>query len=180
MRRIYESGALHRDDDEPFSPNERDVSEQPQSFRSIDSTRLSRLLVPMWLRCRSIGIDVSTPRSEFAVGEPVPFTVTMKNAMPFPISIPTRSPLLWTWNVDGATEASRVPLRDPPDEPGRFRFDRGERKRFRKRWSGMFRVSDSEWEPVEPGEYTIGAGLNVEDPADKDLYAETTVRVVPE
>lgn len=180
MRRIYESDALSRDDDEPFSPNEEDASGRPQAIPWIDSTRLSRLLVPKQLRYRAIGIDVSTPRTEFPVGEPVPFTVTMKNAMPFPVTIPTLSPLLWTWDVDGVPEASHVALRDPPDERGSFRFDRGERKRFRKRWTGMFRVSDSEWEPVDPGEYTIGAGLNVDDSAVEGLYDETTIRLVPE
>lgn len=180
MRRIYESGALSRDDDEPFSPNERESETQIQAIRWVNSTALSRSVVPNWLRHRSISIDVSTPRAEYSVGAGVPFRVTMKNAMPFPITISTRSPVLWTWDVDGVVEASHVPLRDPPDESGEIRFDRGERKRFTKRWQQMFRVSDSEWEPAGPGEYTIGAGINVDGSDEKGLRAATTVRVVPE
>ncbi|WP_255169559.1 hypothetical protein [Natrononativus amylolyticus] len=180
MRRIYDSSALHRDNDEPFSPNERGGSDRPQAMRSINSTAWSRRLVPNRLRHRAISVSVSTPRSAYPVGTPVPFEVTMYNSMPFPIVIGTRSPVVWTWHVDGVEEASHVPLRDPPDEPQGFRFDRGERKRFRRRWSQSFRVSDSEWEPATPGEHVIGVGLNVEDAAEKGLYAETTIEVVPE
>lgn len=179
MRRIYESGALHRDDDDPFSPGEADETRTHQAFRSVPGTALSRLLVPHWLRDRAISIEVSTPRAEFAVGTPVPFRVTMRNALPFPITITTRSPVLWTWEVDGLTEASSVQPWDPPDEPRAFTFDRGERKRFTRRWNGMFRVTESEWEPASPGEYTIGVGVNVEEPADRGLYGETNVRLVP-
>lgn len=180
MRRIYESDALRRDDDEAFAPSEREASHRLQAMRSIDSTALSDRLVPGGLRRRAIAVEVSTPRSEYAVGEAVPFSVTMKNPLPFPITIPTTSPVLWTWNVDGEREASRVSVHEPPDEPGEFRFDRGERKEFRKRWTQMFRVSDAEWEPAGPGEYAIGAGINVEDAADGGLYDETTIRVVSE
>lgn len=179
MRRIYESQALRRDD-ESFTPHEEERPAQLQAMRSIDSTALSDRLVPNGLRNRAISVDVSTQRSEYPSDDAVPFKVTMKNAMPFPITIPTLSPLLWTWNVDGVREASHVPLHDPPDEDGGFRFDRGERKEFRKRWKQMFRVSDSEWETATPGEYTIGAGINVENPAETGLYDETTVRILPE
>lgn len=180
MRRIYESTALRRDDDDTFAPNERDADERPRAVRSVDGGLLSRHLVPHWLRHRSISISISTPREEYPAGSSVPFTVTMKNAMPFPITVVTRSPLLWTWYVDGAAEASRVPAREPPDEPGGFRFDRGERKTFRKRWNGMFRVSNSEWEPAPPGDYTLAAGLNVEDAVGKGLYEETSVHLLSE
>jgi hypothetical protein len=179
MRRIYQSDAVHRDDDEPLAPNEREES-GPQSFRSIDTRGLTRWIVPARLRHWSVSIDVSTPRSEFPAGATVPFAVTMKNAMPFPVTIATRSRLLWQWDVDGVPEASRVDLRDVPEGEAAFEFDRGERKQFRRRWNGMFRLSGGEWEPATPGEYTIGAGINVADAAEKGLYDEATVRIVPE
>lgn len=179
MRRIYESNAVHRDDEDSFSPGERrDHDYQPEAMRTVPSTFLSRLLIPYWLRYRSIAVDVSSPREEYTLEENVPFVVTMKNVMPFPITIPTRSPILWTWEVDGLVEASHVDIRNPPDEERGFRFDRGERKQFAKRWQGMFRVSESEWEPASPGEYTIGAGLNVDGAVKKGLYGETTIRLV--
>jgi hypothetical protein len=179
MRRIYESDAVHRDDDEPLVPNEP-TEDGPQAFRSIDATGLSRRLVPARLRHWAISIDVSTPESEYPAGSTVPFAVTMKNAMPFPVTITTRSRLLWQWDVDGHPEASRHGSREVPDGQAAFEFDRGERKRFRRRWNGMFRLSASEWEQPDPGTYTLGAGINVPDAAEKGLYDETTVRIVPE
>lgn len=178
MRRIYESGALRRDDDDQFSPSERGSGDRPQAMRWVDSTALSRRLLPDAVRDLAVSIEVSTPRTEYALDEWVPFRVTMRNSMPFPITFRTVSPIPWTWNVDGIREASRVSLRNPPDEPGEFRFGRGERKRFTKRWTQTFRVSEAEWEPVAPGEYTIGAGINVDTPSKRGLYDETTVRIV--
>ena len=177
MRRIYESKALRRDEDDPFSPGD-DKRQEPQSFRSLPGTFLSRLLLTDRLRDWAISVDVSTPRKEFPVDGSVPFQITMGNALPLPVTITTRSPVCWTWSVDGLTDASRVSLHDPPEEPGEFGFARGERKRFVRRWNGMFRVSDSEWEPAEPGEYTITVALNVENARERGLSDETTVRLV--
>lgn len=179
MRRIYQSNAIRRDDEEPHVPNESDNS-RPQAFRSIDTGSLSRRFVPDRLRHWSVSIDISTPQSTYPVGRSIPFAVEMKNAMPFPVTITTRSRLLWQWDVDGIPEASHVEVRDVPEEEMGFEFDRGERKRFRRRWNGMFRLNTSEWEPAEPGEYTIGAAINVADPAERGLYDETSVEIVPE
>ncbi|MFB6074544.1 MAG: hypothetical protein ABEJ89_05990 [Haloarculaceae archaeon] len=176
MRRIYESDAVSRDDDSPFTPRERDDSPRPRAMRSVPSGALSRLLLPHSLRYRAISVSVSTPRDTYDVDEPVPFAVTMRNRLPVAVTVPTRSPLLWTWSVDGLREASQVP-HDPPDERAGFAFDRGERKTFRRRWRQVFRVTDDEWKAAGPGEYTIGAGINVADAAAKGVYDETTVRV---
>ncbi|MCH7659515.1 MAG: hypothetical protein IH933_02680 [Euryarchaeota archaeon] len=178
MRRIYESEALHRDDSDGFSPNERSDTKL-QAMRWVNATAVSRRILPYWLRDRAISMSVSVPKTEFALGERIPFRITMANSMPFPITFRTRSPIPWVWHVDGMDDAARISVRDPPEERGEFRFDRGERKRFTKQWSQMIRVSKSEWEPVEPGEYTIGARLNVENHSRRKLEAETTIEVVP-
>ena len=178
MRRIYESEALHRDDSDGFSPNERSDTKL-QAMRWVNATAVSRRILPYWLRDRAISMSVSTPKTEFALGERIPFRVTMANSMPFPITFRTRSPIPWVWHVDGMDDAARVSVRDPPEKRGEFRFDRGERKRFTKQWSQMIRVSKSEWEPVEPGEYTIGARLNVENHSRRKLEAKTTIEIVP-
>jgi len=180
MRRIYDSDALHRDDEESHVPAERERGSRPQSFRSVGSAALSRWLLPGGVHRRAVSVTVSTPRTEFEVDEAVPFAVEMHNAMPFPVTIDTCSPVVWTWNVDGAEEATRVSDREPPSEPGRFQFDRGERKRFQRQWPQRFRVGGAEWEAAGPGAYTIGAGIDVEDPAGAGLYDETTVRIVEE
>lgn len=180
MRRIYESGALHRDDGEPAAPREDGKNVEPQAIRSINGAAWSRRLIPNRLRHYAISLDVETPKTEFSPDEPVAFRVTMRNSMPFPITIETRSPLLWNWYVDDVEEASHVPLQNPPEESRGFRFDRSEVKQFTRRWQQTFRISESEWEPAEPGEYTITAALNVPDPAAKGLAAETTVRLLAE
>lgn len=177
MRRIYESDAIHRDDDDPTAPPASSGPDQPQSFRWIDSAAWSRRLVPNALRNWAVSIRIVTPREVYTAGESVPFEVRMKNVLPIPVTIETRSPLLWTWHVDGARAGSRLDSPDPVgDEPG-FHFDRGERKRFRKRWDGMFQISENEWVPAAPGEYTIGAGVNVDDAPGKGLYDELTIRL---
>lgn len=177
MRRIYESDALSRTDD-PFSPNEGDHRERPQSARSINGSAWSKRLVPHWLRRRAISLELSTPSTEFRPDTPIPFTVTMKNALPIPITIRTESPILWSWAIDDVPEASRITTDDPPERNGELHFDRGERLQFRKTWSQLFRVSEREWEPAEPGEYTISAAINVDDPTRNGMADETTVRIV--
>jgi len=178
MRRIYDSNALRRDDD-PQTPTTTDSSARIQALRWVNSTSLSRHLLPTWLCYRALSITVTTPRTEYPAGTPVPFTVTMKNSLPVPVTIHTNSPVLWMWDISGVSEASHVSLRTPPEESGAFVFDRGERKQFHKQWDQLFRVSEREWEPADPGTYTIGAGLNVSDADQKGLYGETTVQIHP-
>ncbi len=178
MRRIYESEALQRDE-ESFTPNKRSSSTTVQSFRSVNSSTLSKLLVPTSLHHRSISVDVSTPKTTYSVGEPIPFTVTMRNSLPVPVTLSTASPLLWTWRVDDVTEASHVARYDPPDETGAFNFQRGERKQFRKVWHQLFQVSDSDWEEADLGKHTISVHINVPDAEEKGLTAETTVQISP-
>lgn len=177
MRRIYESDALHRNDEEPAAPNPRE-SDTPQAVRSVDSTALSRRLLPTRLRQWAISVSVRTPDTEYPIGARIPFEVTMKNALPIPVTIPVRSRVPWNWSVNGFTEASRLDSDHERGDASGFQFDRGERKQFRKRWDGMFKVESARWEKAEPGAYTIGAGLNVSASADKGLYDETTIRLI--
>lgn len=176
MRRIYESSALDRDDGDPFKPSEGDDTTEPRAARTLPAASLSRLLVPDRLRDRALSLSVSTPASVYRQGDAVPITVRMHNPLPVPVSVTTRSPLLWTWHVDGLQAASHVPA-EPPEEARTFTFDRGERKRFSRTWRGLFQVSEAEWEEATPGEYTIGAAINVDDAAGRGLADETTVRL---
>jgi hypothetical protein len=180
MRRIYESSAVHRDDDDPQAPGEDAGDVQPQAMRTIDGEAWSRRLVPDRLRHYAVSVGVEPRKAAFSPGEQVSFRVTMANAMPFPVTIETRSPLLWTWSVDGVQEAAHVPLHDPPSEPRGFRFGRGERKQFVRTWHQQFQTAAAEWEPAEPGEHNISVALNVADAAEKGLAAETTVELLAE
>ena len=162
MRRIYESDALHRDDEDAFTPS-RQRSTEPQSMRWIDSTAWSRRLVPTWLRYRAISVSVTTPRTEYPAGATIPFDVTLKNGAPFPVTLRTPTPRLWRWDVDGVVDASKWDEGRPREEPYEWQFGRGERKRFRRHWQAMFRISERKWEPADVGDHTIGVALNVPD-----------------
>lgn len=176
MRRIYESDALDRNDDDPFSPGERDERVQPSAARSLPGERLSRLVVPQRLRCRAIDVSISTPDERYTRGEPVPFLVEFHNTLPLPLSLQTRSPLLWSWAVDGHREANQT-AEEPAGDESRLTFTRGERKQFRRTWNGLFRVSPTEWAPPDRGEYTLSASINVADTARAAVTDTVTVRI---
>lgn len=174
MRRIYESEALKSDDD-PLSPRERERDTKPQSFRSISGSAWSDRLLPHRVRRWAVTVDISTPSRDFERGSAVPFQLTLKNRLPVPVTVETVSPRLWRWAVDGHTSASHLSLESPPAETNKLRLDRGERRRIRRNWSGMFRISKREWKPAERGEHTIRVAVNVEDPDSANLADETTV-----
>lgn len=171
MRRIYESEALRRDDEDPFSPNESEEGTDSH----VNWGNLSHALVPTRLRPFAIDVDIETQRDRYAVDEPVPFRVTFRNRLPFPISIVTETPLRWTWAVDGHVESSAV--HEPPAaEKTRFQFDRSERKRFHRTWSQRIQESATEWRVVDPGEHTLSVSIGAVHGAER-LTAETTVTV---
>lgn len=177
MRRIYESDALERDDEEPLAPRERQRETKPQSFRSISGSAWSDRLLPHRVRRWAVTVDLTAPNQSIGQGEDIPFQFTLKNRLPMPVTIRTDSPRLWTWTVDGVQSASHVSLERPPAETNKLKLDRGERRRIRRNWSGMFRVSKREWEQAERGEHTLRAAINVADPEADNLTDETTVYI---
>lgn len=179
MRRIYESDALSRDDDDSFSPKEQDDDTSPQAFRSINASVWSDYFVPHRLRCWVVSVGLSTAKEEFEQDEHIPFRVTMKNRVPVPVSIKTSSKILWEWAVDGHSRAEHISLRDIPQETSKFQLDRSETVRFTKTWDQMFRVTEREWEPASPGEYTLQVGINVVGENDYGLTDETRIRILP-
>ena len=179
MRRIYESDALARDDEQSFTPHERNRKEEPQSFRSLNAAAWSDRFLPHGVRCRAVSVTLTLPRTEFRQGESVPFHILMKNHIPIPVTIRTASPLLWSWSIDGHEEASKITLREPPSETARFHFDRGERIRFQKEWSQMFRVDTREWEPAPPGEYTLRVEIHADTDTEYNLSDEITFEIRP-
>ncbi|ELY71024.1 hypothetical protein [Natrinema versiforme] len=175
MRRIYESRALERADDDPFTP-EGDNGEEPGP-RTIDWAAFSHAFTPLAIRHRGISVDVSTDKRRYERGESVEITVEFRNRFPFPIRIRTESPNRWYWTVDGLRNASRVP-QAVPDRPAAFSFARGERKRFRREWPQRIQVTDEEWESVDPGTYTIGAGISRSDADDRGLVDRVEIEIV--
>ncbi len=176
MRRIYESEALDRDNEDPFRPNEPEERAKPQASRTLPAMTLSNLLVPTRIRYRGISVAISTPKEVYEQDEPIPIEIRMRNALPFPVSLPTTSQVVWSWAVNDLEEASHVP-NTASTGPGKFKFDRGEQKRFRRTWSQMFQISEREWEPAGCGEYRLSTQIAVPDAKARGLYDETTVRI---
>lgn len=151
------------------------AADRPRSD-AIDWAALSHALAPTALRCRAIEVTVETDRDRYDPGEPVGITVGFRNRFPVPIRLRTDSPTRWTWAVDGEQNASQVP-RAVPDRPAAFDFARRERKRFTRRWPQRLRVADDRWEPVGPGTYSITAGIDRADAADRGLVDRTEIRI---
>lgn len=148
------------------------------SPRTVDWAALSDALLPTAVRARAIAVSVSTDRDVYRVGDPIAFEVSLENRLPLPIRLRTDSPEVWTWAVDGDLAASRIPRRIP-DRPGVIDFARGERKRFRRRWSQRVRTGEREWTPVEPGTYAVDVAVNREDAAVLGLTDRTEVSIEP-
>lgn len=172
VRRIYESDAVVRDGS-PHTPRERD---DDTARTHVNWGNVSHAFMPVRLRDWAIVVDVETNCERYAVGEPVGIQVQFRNRLPTPIRLRTASPVLWQWAVGDALEASLLE-RDTPDKRGALSFARRERKTFTRTWHQTIRQTEREWVPVDPGEFTISAWINVDDPDRRGLTAETTVTI---
>lgn len=171
MRRIYESNALSRDDDDPFSPRDDDDEK-----RSINPVAASHALLPKAVRRRAVDVSVTTDRDEYAPGEPVALRATFRNRLPIPVSIPVSSPVPWHWAVDGRVSAQLTPP-DEPDGGSLFTFARSERKVFTRTWPQSWRVDDRHWDPVDAGEYEITVSINTAIGGERLLTDATRVTI---
>lgn len=173
MRRIYDSNALHRDDDDPHSPRERDGT---PAYRSLNWRATSHALLPMRVRRLAIDVDIETERDVYAVGEPVGLRVQFRNRLPVPITLRTRSPVRWHWAVNGHISAELEPPEEPADS-STFEFDRSETKTSTRQWFQRFKTGDRVWKPADPGEYTLTVSINDDGDTNEHLRATTTVRI---
>lgn len=183
MRRIYESEALRRTDEDPFSPRERDDDSRglfgigsDDSRSMFDYEALSHAFMPTALRNRAIDVAVETNRDVYGPEDPVRVRIQFANSYPVPVTLQARSPVLWEWSVDGVPEADHS-LSEPEPDTTRFVFDRARSKTFDRTWHQRFRTSRTEWERAAPGEYEIAARVNVDNAAERGLEASTTVRI---
>jgi hypothetical protein len=173
MRRLYESEAVERDDEDVFVP--RSTSKKGRS--TLDWDKLSHALLPMSLRLQAITVAIETGADASEPGESVPFRVSMHNRYPIPVVLRTPTPVRWTWALDGVERASHVSPGEPPERATLFSFAGRETKTFERTWSGKIRRTEAEWETPEPGEHTLAAWIDVEDPEGGGLRAETTVEL---
>lgn len=118
-------------------------------------------LVPQALANRMVTVSVETDRKTFAVGEPVSFTVTIRNRLPVPVAAETTQNRLWGWTIDGELEASDEPrLRN--ENANAISLRASERKRITREWNRRFRRTRegrTRWEPASPGTHELGVFL---------------------
>ena len=175
MPDVHDTGAVRRDEDDPFSPR-GDDGRGRRSHSMFDWANVSHALMPTSLRDRAVTVTVETNKRRYALEEPVHFRVTLANRLPFPVALATTSPVPWSWSVDGVERATEVA--DPvPDERVLLRFGRSERKTFERRWPQRIRDREGRWVPVQAGEYDLAAWITVGDPEGRGLADRTTVVV---
>jgi len=177
MRRIYESEALRRGE-EPHGPSDGDDDAAGNRLPSmLDWGGVSKLVVPTPLRDRSIAVDVETDRETYAPGDPVGIRIVMRNRAPVPIAIRTPTPVRWDWSIDGVRQDARAADVDPPDRREYLTFARSETKAFSRTWRQTFKTGTSEWTDADEGRYEIAAFVDVDDPAERGLYASTEIEI---
>lgn len=162
------------------STNRRDDADRTgfDDTRNYLSAAFGRIL-PATLAHRAVTVSVTTDAATYAVCEPVEITVQLRNRLPVPVEVVTRTRRPWGWRVDGVLEASdeRRYVRAAPTTVG---FRAGETKRTTVQWDGRVRrVTEDGLDrsvPAAPGEHVISAFLPVEDPAPRH-EAETRIRI---
>lgn len=181
MRRIYESEAIHRDDEEPHSPSELAVEQSKSTVTAnqhrslLDWSKASHALIPRRFRDRTIEVTVQTDRDVYASDEPVGIRIVFRNRVPFPVVIPTPTRRRWDWAVDGKPRAATEEFEPAPSERTLLSFYRSETKVFERTWRRRFRTARDRWEPAPPGAYEISAYISVDKPERRGLYASTTI-----
>lgn len=111
-------------------------------------TDLLGRFVPQWLAQRAVSVSVSVPRREFSVGEPVPFTVEIRNRLPVPVTVRTPTRRLWGWEVDGELAASDESTY-AGENAGQFALEGGDALRIEREWSGRFKRTGGRGERTE-------------------------------
>jgi hypothetical protein len=183
MRRIYESDALHRDDDDPHSPSELDERDPGPSITAnqnrsmLNWARLSHAVLPVAIRNRAIAVSLETDRAVYGPDQPVGIRVRFRNRLPFPITLRTPTRRRWDWAIDGLPRAAREEFEPAPAEATRLQFYRSETKTFTRTWHQRFRTAADRWEPAEPGTYEVAAFVAVDDPAGRGLRAATEIEL---
>ena len=131
------------------------------------------VVVPDWLVHRAVTIEVTPERREYELDTPVRFTVTIRNRLPVPVTLPTPKLRLWGWAIDGEVEATDERVYSS-DTPGRHALDAKETIRVEQTWNGRFERSGagpngrSEWVLPEPGTHELSVFIATEEPQATD------------
>lgn len=123
---------------------------------------LAGKLVPGWLARRAVDVAIEVDRRTYERGDAVEFTVLIRNRLPVPLEVPTRSLRLWGWEVDGELEASDE-VTYASDQSGLLALKSGETKRIPQTWNGRLKRTgaaangEAEWVLPEPGTHELAA-----------------------
>lgn len=155
------------------SPSDWSKRNEDRDRFGLDQTEneLTELLgrfVPQWVAQRAIAVSVSVPDREFSIGDPVPFTVEIRNRLPVPVTVRTPSRRLWGWEVDGDLGASDEPTY-AGDTPGEFSLEGSDYLRIEREWSGRLKRTGrggkrTEYVLPDPGVHEIAAFVATKDP----------------
>lgn len=130
-------------------------------------------VVPDRLAHRAVTIEVSTDRREYALDAPVEFTVTIRNRLPVPVTLPTPTLRLWGWTIDGELEASDEATFVSESESWHA-FDARETRRIQQTWHGRFERSGAgpsgrtKWVLPDPGVHELSVFLATDEPQARD------------
>lgn len=135
-------------------------------------TDLLGRFVPQWLAQRAVDVDLTVPAREFPLGDPVPFTVEIRNRLPVPVTVRTPTRRLWGWAVDGELEASDEHAY-AGDTAGEFSLEGGDVLRIDREWSGRFKRTGRPGDRTEHvlpdrGVHELSAFVATDDPRPRD------------
>ncbi|KTG09084.1 hypothetical protein AUR64_14900 [Haloprofundus marisrubri] len=144
-------------------PGRTPTASDPESRYGFDESgssiaqRLAQF-VPQSLARRGLSVRLSVDRTRYERGEPVEFTITIRNRLPVPVTIATPKRRLWGWTIDGLLEGSDE-TRYMSDNPGTFAFRGKETKVVERTWNGRLKhVGDrTTWELPERGTHELAA-----------------------
>lgn len=131
------------------------------------------VVVPDRLAHRAVTIEVSTDRREYALDSPIEFTVTIRNRLPVPVTLPTPTLRLWGWTIDGELEASDEPTY-VSDSESWHAFDARETRQIQQTWHGRLQRTGAgpngraEWVLPDPGVHELSVFLATEEPRATD------------
>ncbi|MFB6187185.1 MAG: hypothetical protein ABEI86_10010 [Halobacteriaceae archaeon] len=119
---------------------------------------VSKALVPTPLVLLGLTVWIDAPTLTIEAGEPLEFTINIRNRLPLPVALTTAEPQLWGWEIGGQYKGKKEPTF--PDRTETYAFEALETKRFHQEWAGRFQTTNDghkTWPQAAPGEYELRA-----------------------
>ncbi|WP_193310451.1 hypothetical protein [Halorubrum halophilum] len=123
-----------------------------------------------------VDVSLSLEKTEVEPGEPVEFTVTVRNQSAVGIPLSLTCTTLWGWYVDGYPEGEDHNYYDSP--PRRVTVRGSQSYTFERQWSGYIRTEDG-YESLSPGEHTLEARVHISDAETLGLTDRVNLTIAP-